>query len=172
MKDHTNIQGQNQGQLQDHHQGQPQGHQVHILGLLIKDTQGEIKQDIINQRCINIDVMHHQVQGHSQDLQGQGHTDQKEGQGYVKQKDHPVQGHDQDLLQNQSHIEQKGQGHVNQKEVHRNIIHYLQILILTLQSINILTDMEILENIQKLCVLMGSQTGCLSERSSTVIEKL
>ena len=44
MKDHTNIQGQNQGQLQDHHQGQPQGHQVHILGLLIKDTQGEIKQ--------------------------------------------------------------------------------------------------------------------------------
>ena len=30
--------------------------------------------------------------------------------------------------------------------------------------------MEILENIQKLCVLMGSQTGCLSERSSTVIE--
>ena len=32
--------------------------------------------------------------------------------------------------------------------------------------------MEIIENIQKLCVLMGSQTGCLSERSSTVIEKL
>ena len=116
--------------------------------------------------------MHHQVQGQGQDLlQGQGRTEQKEGQGCVKQKDdHPVQGHDQDFLQ--SHIEQKGQGHVNQKEVHGSIIHYLQILILTLQSINILTNMEILENIQKLCVLMGSQTGCLSERSSTVIEKL
>ena len=115
--------------------------------------------------------MHHQVQGHNQDLfQGQGHTEQKEGHGYVKQKeDHLVQGHDQDL---QSHIEQKGQGHINRKEVHGNVIHYLQILILTLQSINILTDMEILKNIQKLCVLMGSQTGCLSERSSTVIEKL
>ena len=80
--------------------------------------------------------MHHQVQGHSQDLlQSQGHTEQKEGQGYVKQKeDHPVQGHDQDLLQSQSHIEQKVQGHVNQKEVHGNIIRYLQILIQTLQS--------------------------------------
>ena len=118
--------------------------------------------------------MHHQVQVHGQNLlQGQDHTEQKEGQGFVKQKEaHPVQGHDQDLLQSQSHIEQKGQGHVNQKEVHRNIIHQLQILILTLHSVNILTDMEILENIHKLCVLMGSQTGCLSERSLTVIEKL
>ena len=44
--------------------------------------------------------MHHQVQGHSQDLlQGQGHTEQKEGQVYVKQKeDRPVHGHNQDLL--------------------------------------------------------------------------
>ena len=114
--------------------------------------------------------MHHQVQGHSQDLlQCQGHTEQKEVQGYVKQKgDHPVQGQNQDLLQ--SHIEEKGQGHI--KEVHGNIIHHLEVLILTLQSMNILTDMEILKNIQKLCVLMGSQTGCLSERSWTVIEKL
>ena len=79
-----------------------------------------------------------------------------------------VQKHSQDLVQGQGHTEQR-QGQRKQKD--HIFIHHIQTLIQILRWIGILQDMEIPENIQKLCVLMGRRIGYLSKRSLTVTEK-
>ena len=75
-----------------------------------------------------------------------------------------VQNHSQDLVQGQGHKEQR-QGQRKQKEDHI-VIHHMQTLL------QILKDMEIPENIQKLCVLTGRRIGYLLKRNLTVTEKL
>ena len=81
-----------------------------------------------------------------------------------------VQNHSQDLVQGQGHIEQR-QDQRKQKEDHI-VIHHIQTLIQTFREIDILQGMEIPENTQKLCILMGRQTGYLFKRNLTVTEKL
>ena len=80
-----------------------------------------------------------------------------------------VQNHSQYLVQGQGHTKQR-QGQRQQKEDHI-IIHHIQTLIQIRRWIDILQHMEIPENIQRLCVLMGRQIGCLLKRSLTVTEK-
>ena len=80
-----------------------------------------------------------------------------------------VQNHSQGLVQGQGHAEQR-QGQRKLKEDHI-IIQNSQTLIPTLRWIDV-QGMEIPENIQKLCVLMGRRIGYLSKRSLTVTEKL
>ena len=82
---------------------------------------------------------------------------------------HLVQNHSQDLVQGQGHTEQR-QGQRKQKEDHI-VNHYIQTLRQTLRWIDV-QGMEIPENIQKLCVLMGRQIGYLLKRNLTVTEKL
>ena len=80
-----------------------------------------------------------------------------------------VQNHSQDLVQGQGHTEQR-QGQRKQKEDHI-VIHYIQTLIQTLRWIDV-QGMEIPENTQKLCVLMGRRICYLLKRNLTVTEKL
>ena len=82
------------------------------------------------------------------------------------------QNHSQDLVQGQSHTEQR-QGQRKQKEDYGSIIIlHIQTLIQIRQWIDILQDMEIPENIQKLCVLMGRRIGYLLKGKLTITEKL
>ena len=118
-------------QAQDHLQCQ-------ILDLIKRES----RPDVLKQRFISTNVIHHLVQNHSQDLhQGQGHT--------VKERSKKT------------------------KEDQRNIdIHHIQALIQICRWIDILQDMQILEDTQKLCVLIERQIGYLSKRNLTVTEKL
>ena len=80
-----------------------------------------------------------------------------------------VQNHSQDLGQGQGHTEQR-QGQRKQKGDHI-VIHHIQTLIQIRRWIDILQNMEIPENIQKLYVLMGRLIGYLLKGSLTVTEK-
>ena len=168
-----NTLDQDQGQLQDHHQGQPQGHhQGHCLDLIKEGPE----QSVGNQEWTNISIVCHQSQDH---LQGQIPDI------LIKRKSRPdvlnqrsisinvihrlVQNHSQDLVQGQGHAEQR-QGQRKQKE-DLTVNHHIQTLIQTLRWIDV-QGMEIPENIQKLCVLMGRQIGYLLKRNLTVTEKL
>ena len=80
-----------------------------------------------------------------------------------------VQNHSQDLVQGQGHTEQR-QGQRKQKGDHI-VIHHIQTLIQIRRWLDILHEIEIPENIQKLCVLMGSRIGYLLKGNFTVTEK-
>ena len=117
--------------------------------------------------------------------QGQGHHQDQMLDLLIKRKSRPdvlnqrsvstniihrlVQTHSQDLVQGQGHTEQR-QGQRKLKE-DLIVIHHIQTLIQTLRWIDV-QGMEIPENIQKLCVLMGRRIGYLLKRNLTVTEKL
>ena len=139
------------------------------------------KLKVINQEGTNINIICHQSQDHLQ-----GHHQGQILDLIIKRESRPgvlnqrsistniihrlVQNHSHDFVQGQCHTEQR-QGQRKQKE-NQIVIHHIQTLIQTLRWIDVLQDMEIPENIQELCVLMGRRIGYLLKRNLIVTEKL
>lgn len=149
------LQGQTQGQ----------GHMSHTLENPNQSTKRDHTRNRLESQGLERGQHQGQPQGHILDLhQGQGHTG-KRGQRGRNQNDQ-VRGPIPDLL-DQGHVTEKGQGHTSQ-EGRENMFRH-QILIHP--DIDIHRGMETLENFQKHCGMMESQTGCHLKRSLTVTER-